>query len=97
MTLCNDRPSVALLRALALAATVRPHAGQPASVGACQLLANAAGWAPGWDAAAVYERAAPLAPGRPRRMRAELVLAEGGTRGRAVRWYTAALAEWPAG
>lgn len=96
MTLCNARPSVHELRQLALAATVRPHAGQPASVGACPLLANAAGWAPGWDAAAVYERAAPLPPGRPRRLRAELVLAEGGTRGRAVRWYVAALAEWPA-
>lgn len=97
MMLCNERPSVAELRALALAATVRLHVGQPASVGVCQLLANAAGWAPGWDAAAVYERPAPLPPGRPRRMRAELVLAVGGAGGGAAQWYVAALAEWPAG
>lgn len=93
----NDQPSEAQLRQLALAATVRPHPGQPASVGACQLLANAAGWAPGWRAAAVYLRPAPRAPGRPALLRAELVLADGaGTRSSPVRWYSAVLAEWPA-
>jgi hypothetical protein len=93
---CTQRPTVAELRALAMACTIRPHAGQPASVGQCQLLVNAAGWAPGWRAAAIYERPAPRAPGSPRLLRAELVLVEGGTRGKPAQWYTATLAEWPA-
>jgi hypothetical protein len=94
MEVVNLRPTVSELRAMAMGATVRPHAGQPACVGACQLLANATGWAPGWYAAAVYDRPAPLAPGRPKRRWAQLVIAEGGDAGRAVSWFTAILAEW---
>jgi len=97
MTSTTTQPTVAQLRQMAMAATVRPHPGLPASVGCCQLLANAAGWAPGWRAAAVYLRPAPRAPGRPARLRAELVLAEGaGTHSSPARWYSATLAEWPA-
>jgi hypothetical protein len=90
-------PGAALLRQLALAATVRPHPGVPTCLGTCPVLANAAGWARGWHAAAVYAQPARCPPGTPRRLQAVLVLAEGlGTRAQPARWYSATLAEWHA-
>ncbi len=90
-------PDVATLRRLVRSTTIRPVDGAPGCIRGYRVLANAAGWGPGWTAAAIFERRYTTAASGQRVARAELVIADGmGTRARPVQWYHATLAEWPA-
>lgn len=87
-------PDEATLRRLVRSTTIRPVDRAPACIRGARVLANAAGWGPGWTAAAVFERRYTTAGQRV--ARAELVIADGmGTRAAPVQWYHATLAEWP--
>lgn len=88
-------PDAATLRRLAYSTTIRPTARVPWEPGCGRVLANAAGWAPGMDAAAIL--AVPHTTGSGVRvMRAELIVATGkGTRASPASWASAVLAEWP--
>lgn len=101
MTLLPAAPGSEDRRTLALAACLHPWTGMPSylrpylDAGAFPLLANAAGWAPHWEAAAVY------AIPRPREgvVEAQLVIARRdppGASPRRTHWAIAALACWPA-
>lgn len=89
-------PDEATLRRLVRSTTIRPVDRAPAYVRGYHVLANAAGWGPGWTAAAVFMRRYTSVAGQ-RIARAELVVADGaGTQARPTQWYHATLAEWPA-
>ena len=89
-------PDTDTLRRLVRSTTIRPVDDAPGCIRGARVLANAAGWGPGWTAAAVFERRYTTAASGQRVARAALVIADGmGTRARPVQWYHATLAEWP--
>ena len=88
-------PDADTLRRLVCSTTIRPVDRAPTYIRGYRVLANAAGWVPGWKAAAIFERRFTAAGQHT--ARAELVIADGvGTTSHPTQWYHATLAEWPA-